>query len=50
MKNGKKPTKKQKMQIRTQGLNPENWLIYKAEGEYFSLIHRTTGTTRKIAK
>ncbi|WP_439098739.1 DUF6906 family protein [Bacillus weihaiensis] len=50
MKNGKKPTKKQKVQIKTQELNPENWLIYKCNGDRLSLVHRFTGTTRKVFK
>lgn len=32
MKNGKKPTRRQKGIIKLSGLNPENWLIYKVMG------------------
>ncbi|MCE4051995.1 DUF6906 family protein [Bacillus sp. Au-Bac7] len=50
MKNGKKPTRRQKGIIKLSGLNPENWLIYKANGDRLSLVHRYTGTTRKVFK
>lgn len=50
MKNGKNPTKNQKIHIKSLGLNPDNWLIYKVDGQHYSLIHRVTGTTRKVAK
>ncbi|WP_164849569.1 DUF6906 family protein [Niallia taxi] len=50
MKQGKNPTRKQKENIRGAGLNPENWLIYKNDGERVSLVHRNTGTTRQILK
>jgi len=50
MKQGKNPTKKQKIHIKSYGLNPDNWLIYKNAGDQVSLIHRFTGTTRKIPK
>ena len=29
MKNGKRPTKREKIHINSYKLNPENWLIYK---------------------
>lgn len=29
MKNGKKPTKKEKMHIESYNLNPDHWLIFK---------------------
>ncbi|EOA3903591.1 hypothetical protein ACE41A_08815 [Bacillus cytotoxicus] len=48
MKSGKKPTKRQKVQIKSYGLNPENWLIYKNLDEELHLVHRYTNTTRVI--
>ncbi|MDK8641310.1 DUF6906 family protein [Niallia taxi] len=50
MKQGKKPTRKQRENIRRGGLNPDNWLIYKNNGERVSLVHRNTGTKRQILK
>ncbi|WP_437830528.1 DUF6906 family protein [Niallia taxi] len=50
MKQGKKPTRKQADNIRKGELNPDNWLIYKNNGERVSLVHRNMGTTRQILK
>ncbi|MGP7817735.1 DUF6906 family protein [Niallia sp. 01092] len=50
MKQGKKPTRRQKMVIESAGLNVENWLVFKNDGDYISLVHRGTGDTRKITK
>jgi hypothetical protein len=50
MKQGKNPTKRQKIHIKSYGLNPDNWPIYKADGDVYSLIHRNTSNTRKIPK
>jgi hypothetical protein len=48
MKSGKKPTKKQSQHIQACGLNPRNWLIVKNQNEQMLLVHRETGTTKKI--
>jgi hypothetical protein len=48
MKNGKRPTKKEKNEIKAAGLNPENWLIFKKSHEAMRLVHRETGTTKTI--
>ena len=48
MKNGKNPTKRQKMLIKSCNLNPDNWLVYKVIDGRLHLIHRATGTTRKV--
>lgn len=50
MKNGKKPTRNQKMLIREHGLSPFNWLVVKNLGESLELVHRETGMTRTITK
>ncbi|MEK4414544.1 MULTISPECIES: DUF6906 family protein [Bacillus] len=48
MKNGKKPTKREKIHINSYDLNPEDWLIYKkADGQLY-LIHRHTNSIRVI--
>ncbi|MFJ8529942.1 DUF6906 family protein [Bacillus sp. NPDC094106] len=54
MKNGKNPTKREKIQIKLNNLNnlnnlnPDNWLIYKkVEGE-LHLVHRYTNVQRVI--
>ncbi|WP_193671970.1 DUF6906 family protein [Bacillus cereus] len=48
MKNGKKPTRKEKMAIKSYNLNPENWLIFKKVDGALHLIHRFTSKTRTI--
>lgn len=48
MKNGKNPTVRQKMLIKSCNLNPENWLIYKNIDGRLHLVHRNTGTTRVV--
>lgn len=48
MKNGKNPTKKQKMLIKSNNLNPESWLIYKKVDGELHLVHRYTSATHVI--
>jgi hypothetical protein len=49
MKNGKKPTKNEKIAIKAAGLNPDNWLIFKKSHTEMRLVHRETGTIKKIS-
>ncbi|WP_176527647.1 DUF6906 family protein [Bacillus sp. AFS023182] len=48
MKNGKKPTKREKNQIKLYNLNPDNWLIFKKVNEELHLVHRYTNAIRVI--
>jgi len=48
MKNGKKPTKREKMQINSYNLNVDNWLIFKKADGRLHLIHRHTNRVRVI--
>ncbi|MGE7881665.1 DUF6906 family protein [Bacillus sp. NPDC094077] len=48
MKNGKKPTKKEKIHIQSYNLNPENWLIFKKVSSELHLIHRYANQTKII--
>ncbi|WP_180953711.1 DUF6906 family protein [Bacillus sp. T33-2] len=48
MKHGRRPTKRQKIAMKAVGLNFENWLVYKVTDGQYHLVHRYTGTTRKI--
>ncbi|WP_204166783.1 hypothetical protein [Bacillus sp. CGMCC 1.16541] len=41
MKNGKRPTKKQKQQIEAAGLNSSDWLIVKNLEQELHLVHRS---------
>lgn len=40
MKNGKKPTLRQKMVMREHGLVPENWLVVKDLGSELQVVSR----------
>lgn len=48
MKNGKKPTKREKIHINSYNLNPDRWLIYKKVSNELHLIHRYTNATKVI--
>lgn len=48
MKNGKRPTKKQKMQIIDAGWNPDNWLVTKNLPDQLHLVHRNTNKEKVI--
>ncbi|MDT3497181.1 hypothetical protein NLU03_23030 [Bacillus toyonensis] len=48
MKNGKKPTKKEKVHIESYHLNPDNWLVFKKLTNEMHLVHRYTNTTKII--
>lgn len=50
MKNGKKPTKSQKIFLKEKGLNPDEWLIYKNTSTEMQLVHRYASTTRTVTK
>ncbi|GIP25513.1 hypothetical protein J23TS9_06430 [Paenibacillus sp. J23TS9] len=48
MKNGKNPSRRQKIAIKEAGFNPDNWLVCKALDDRLELTHRLTGTTKII--
>mgnify|MGYP001163271894 CR=1 FL=1 len=48
MKNGKKPTLKQKIAIESAGLTLDNWLVSKALSDELLLVHKWTGKTRRL--
>lgn len=50
MKHGKKPTRKQKMLIKSARLNCENWLVIKDSDDELVLQNRQTGKLRTIPK
>ncbi len=49
MRNGKKPTRKQKIRLGQAGLSPENWLVIrqKPTGELI-ILHKFTDTIRVV--
>ncbi|WP_445659473.1 DUF6906 family protein [Aeribacillus sp. FSL K6-1121] len=50
MKNGKRPTRKEKMTMLKYHLNPNNWLVSKRNGDMLTLVHRYTSSVRQIPK
>ncbi|MBW3491812.1 hypothetical protein [Bacillus sp. FDAARGOS_1420] len=48
MKNGKNPTKRERIYIKSYDLNPDNWLIFKKVSNELHLVHRYTNTTKVI--
>ncbi|MFC4305762.1 DUF6906 family protein [Cohnella boryungensis] len=49
MKHGKRPTRRQALQIKAAGLNVDNWLVAKSLPTQLHLIHRYTSTIKIIA-
>ena len=49
MRNGKKPTRKQKIRLGQAGLSPENWLVVKQKpnGELV-VLHKATNNIRVV--
>lgn len=45
---GKNPTRKQKIAIKSVGLNPNNWLVTKTFSREIQIVHRNTGTKRVV--
>ena len=50
MKNGKKPTRAQKILMGKWHLNCENWLVVKDTSTEMEIVHRDTGRKRIIPK
>ncbi|MEK5477546.1 hypothetical protein NYE70_11435 [Paenibacillus sp. FSL R5-0407] len=48
MKQGKNPTRRQKIAIKEAGINPDNWLVCKALDDRLELVHRFMNTTKTI--
>jgi hypothetical protein len=48
MKQGLKPTKRQKLAIKSAGLNYNNWLVFKNHDGMLHLVHRETGAKRVV--
>lgn len=50
MKHGKNPTRRQKQDIASVRLNPDNWLVCKDTPEELVIEHRISGKVRIIRK
>ncbi|MEK4415116.1 DUF6906 family protein [Bacillus sp. FSL K6-0268] len=48
MKNGKQPTKKERIHIESYNLNSDNWLIFKKLSNKLHLLHRYTNKIKVI--
>lgn len=48
MKQGKRPTRRQKILLKKWRLNPANWLVTTCTNEYMVVVHRHTDTVRRI--
>lgn len=48
MKHGKRPTRAQKIQLNAVGLNYENWLVVKATTEVLEVVHKYSGSIKRI--
>lgn len=48
MRQGKRPTRRQKEIIKAKRLNLENWLVVEQTKERLLLVHRHTGQTKEI--
>ena len=48
MRRGKRPTRAQKIRIKSLGLNPDNWLVIKNYNDCFEIKHKASGKTRKL--
>ena len=46
MKQGKRPTKAQKLRIIEMGLHHENWLVVKDTPEIFEIVNRLSGVSK----
>jgi len=50
MKQGKRPTRKQKELMSSYKLHPDNWLVVSDTHEGLLLLNRAKGTTRLVRK
>lgn len=50
MKNGKRPTLKQKQSMLSAGKSPKNWLVVKSLEDDLHIVHRETGREETIVK
>lgn len=48
MQNGKNPNRREKIHLKSLGLNCENWLVSKKTLAYWLIINRKSGKNRKI--
>ena len=47
---GKKPTVRQKKQLKYMGLNPDNWLVQQDTPDYMRIVHKLSGKEKTFPK
>ncbi|WP_420819722.1 DUF6906 family protein [Paenibacillus monticola] len=50
MKQGRRPTRRQNAIIQSFKLNPTNWLVERESPSHMSIVHRTSGNLKCLAK
>lgn len=50
MKQPKRPTNRQKEDMKFYGLDPSNWLVERDTPDEFVVVHRYTGTIKRFGK
>lgn len=50
MRQGKRPTVRQKKFLKEMRLNPDNWLVISDDKFQMTVVHRDTNTVKKIEK
>ncbi len=50
MKNGKRPTRRQKQMLKELGLNSDNWLIIRDDKFELKIIHKVSGQVRTLQR
>lgn len=50
MKQAKRLTRQYKEAVHAYGLNPENWMLLKDGDVYITIVHKNTGTVKRIDK
>jgi len=48
MKNGKSPTKAQKLRMKSLGIDPKVWLVSKCSTTEFVVVHRVSEEVRRL--
>lgn len=47
---GKKPTRAQKILLKSKGLNPDNWLVVSDDKSRMVAVHRESGKRKTIVR
>lgn len=50
LKHGKRPTRNQKIFIKSKKFKPENWLVVKDNSKEFVMVHKESGNIKNFKK